>query len=682
MRIALVGNQNAGKTTLFNALTGANQKIGNWPGVTIERKEGYLKGHKDITVVDLPGVYSLSPYTSEEDVSRKFVLNEKVDLILNIIDATSLERSLYLTTQLLELDSDVLIALNMADILESNGIELNIKNLEDTFSTSVVSISARTGLNIDKLINVIAKKSYLKNSHIKIYDQKIEDLISKISNTVLANTDDNKIFRSVKIIEKDIDFNQLSNEETTEEIDTIEQEYEMDSEQLIASQRYDFITKEKSKFLIIHPYKESITDKLDRVFLNKYAAIPLFLVIIGFVYFLSVGLVGQLTSGLITAAFDGSKTLELFGNEIPFAVEGLKPILESSLSAWGAHQWAISMLNDGIITGIAAVLNFLPQIVMLFFCLTILEATGYMSRIAFFLDRVFHKIGLSGKSLIPFIVGSGCSVPGIMSSRIVEDEDERHLTILLTPFIPCSAKLPIISLITGVFFGKYAWIAAFGIYVMAVGLIMLSGYILKKFKYKGHQSTFVSELPQYKLPNMKYVGRDVYDKTYSFIKRAGTVILLCSFVVWLFASFTWDFRYVDGVNVLLDQSILAGIGNAFGWVFYIMLGGHYSWGASVSAIQGIVAKEQVISSLSVISSLNGYSGPIFSSPAFAFMNGWSAFAYMVFNLFCSPCIGAISAMKKEYGSLKYALLGIAFQTSVAWFLATLIGGIGWAITSI
>lgn len=676
MKVALVGNQNAGKTTLFNALTGSNQKIGNWPGVTIERKIGILKGSEDIEIVDLPGIYSLSPYTSEEDVSRKYVLEEKPDLILNIIDATSLERSLYLTTQLLELDCDVVIALNMEDILLRNGITINDDKLSHELGASIVSISAKTGKNIDNLINLIKSRKYRKNEQKKIYPDDIEEEIFRIS-SLLGDKYSNKRFISIKIMENDRDFGILSNSRILNECNILEQKYDMDIEQLFAAKRYDYIEAIKKKTTTYTPVKESITDKLDKLFLNKYLAIPLFILIMTFVCFISVGVVGQLTTSLIDAAFNGGTSISIFNYEIPLYVEGLTNILSNSLSSWGASPWAISLINDGMIGGISAVLNFLPQIMMLFFCLTILEATGYMTRIAFFLDRVFHKFGLSGKSLIPFIVGSGCSVPGVMASRIVEDNDEKKLTILLTPFIPCSAKLPIMALFTSYFFGSLGWLVSASMYVMAVVIILISGIILKKLVYKGHSSTFVSELPSYKLPNFKYVFRDVYDKTISFIKRAGTVILLCSIIVWVLSSFTWDYRYVDGLSVQIDQSMLAGIGNAFAWMFYPMLCGNYSWGAAVSALQGLVAKEQVISSMTVISSIGGYSEDIFSSSMFSFFNSWSAFAFMTFNLFCSPCIGAISAMRKEFGSNKEMFKAIGYQTGLAWVIATIIGCLGW-----
>lgn len=679
---ALVGNQNAGKTTLFNALTGSNQKVGNWPGVTIERKEGVIKG-TDLTIVDLPGVYSLSPYTDEEEVSRNFIFNSHPDLIINIVDATSLERSLYLTTQLLELDSDVLIALNMYDLVEKLGVHIDIDKLSQALGATIIPISAKDGSGINDLIRVIKEKSYLQNNHKNIYPHDVESLIKRIAK---ENQTDHSRFAAIKIIEEDRDFKILMNEDINKEHQSLEKEYDMDGEQLIASLRYDYIVDIKSKCIIderMTSKKESITDKLDRVFLNKWAAIPIFIFIMAMVYVLSVGLIGGLTSSFVDALFNGCETLELsfFGLDwtVNLSMDGLGPWLADSLGSIGASTWAQSLLANGLFAGVGAVCTFIPQIIILFVCLSILETTGYMSRIAFFLDRVFHKFGLSGKSLIPFIVGMGCSVPGIMSARPVEDENEKKSTIILTPFIPCSAKLPIISLFAGFFFGSLAWLVSLSFYFFAIVLILFFGFIFKKFLFRGEHSTFISELPEYKLPSAKYVSRDVWDKTIAFIKRAGTVILLCSIVVWFLSSFTWQMQFVDGVDVNISQSMLASIGNVFGWFFYVMLGGNWSWAASVTAIQGLIAKEQVISSMSVIAGVSGDSS-VFGSELFSFFTPWSAYAFITFNLFSIPCIGAISAMRSELGSTWRVVKSMAFEISIAWVIATIIGGIGWLVS--
>ena len=675
MKIALVGNQNSGKTTLFNQLTGTKQKVGNWPGVTIERKEGLIIGTK-LEIVDLPGVYSLSPYSTEEEVSRHFVMEENPDLIINIIDATSIERSLYLTTQLLELDCDVIVALNMSDILEKNGISIDTRKLSDKLGVSIVSISAKKNLGVDQLIKLIETGKYRKNPRQRIYEQDVERLIAGIEAELPTK---HKRFAAVKIIEKDREYKALITEEINQKIITLEASYAMDSEQLIADQRYQYVVRLKDESAKIAKRGETITDKLDKVFLNKYLALPIFALIMGVIYFLAVGLVGGLTIDFIGALFDGSATIDVLGREVPFSIAGLGPLIRAGLGWLGASQWAISLVVDGILGGFGAVSSFLPQLIILFLCLALLETTGYMSRIAFFLDRLFKKFGLSGKSLIPFIVGSGCSVPGIMASRTIENEEERHTTIMLTPFVPCSAKLPIIALFASYFFASYAWLITLSLYFLAIIVILVSAIILRKFMYKGTVSSYLSELPNYHTPNAVYVFRDVFDKMWSFIKKAGTVIVLCSIVVWFLASFTWNFQYVDGVLYHIENSILAGIGNALAWIFYPMLGGTWSWAATVSAIQGLIAKEQVVGSLEVIAGLEGNGASVFESESFNFFTGWSSYAFMVFNLFSAPCIAAIAAMRKELGSTKSMVKAILFQTGIAWVLATLIGVIGWVI---
>lgn len=675
MIIALVGNQNSGKTTLFNALTGTNQKVGNWPGVTIERKEGFIIG-TDIKIVDLPGIYSLSPYSAEEEISRQFVIDEKPDLIINIVDSTSLERSLYLTTQLLELDSDVVVALNMSDALERAGITIDIESLSEKLGSSIVSISAKKNTGIEDLVQIIKDKKYKKNKQSQIFDTKIEKLITEISKTLNIK---HKRFSAVKMIEKDRDYLLLLNEEQKRRVSELEQVFDMDSEQLIADQIYQYIGRCKEVCVKQVHKGETITDKLDRIFLHKYFAIPIFIIVMALVYFLSVGLVGELTIEFVEALFDGATTINIFNHEVPFNIMGLGPWVTSVLEGLGANSWSISLVVDGIIAGFGAVSSFLPQLIILFLCLALLETTGYMSRITFFLDKIFRRFGLSGKSLIPFIVGSGCSVPGILATRTLEDNDERKMTIMLTPFVPCSAKLPIIAIFSGYFFASYAWLVTFSLYLMAIIVIFLSALILKKFIYKNANSTYISELPPYHAPSAKYVFREVFDKTWAFVRNAGTIIVLCSVGVWFLASFTWGFKYIDGVSLHINQSILAGIGNGLAWIFYPMLGGTWSWGATVSAIQGLIAKEQVVGSLEVIAGLEGSAGSIFESGLFSFFNNWSAYAFMIFNLFSAPCVAAIAAMKKELGSTKTMFKAIFFQTGIAWLLATIVGVIGWIV---
>lgn len=747
MKIALIGNQNSGKTTLFNKLTGTNQKIGNWPGVTIEKKVGEIK-NTNLEIIDLPGVYSLSPYTKEEEVSRKYALEEKPDVIINIIDATSIERSLYLTTQILELDTKVIVALNMEDILEKKGIQIDEKKLQEMLKTTVVKISALKGTGIEELIEHLEKMDMLDNVHNQIYSPDIEEAIKIVS----KDCKEHKRFMGVKILEKDIIVKNLQNPETAKIIEKLETKYGTDMEEVIANERYLYIEKIKKQIVTIFHTKETITDKLDKIFLNKWAALPIFAVIMVLIYLLAVGVVGSATVDLVDGAI-GSLS-EWFGGV---------------LEGWGASNWIISLICDGIIAGVGAVLNFVPQLIILFICISLLETTGYMSRIAFFLDRIFKKFGLSGKSLIPFIVGSGCSVPGVMAARTVEDDNERRMTIMLTPFIPCSAKLPIIALFAGYFFPKNSGLVSASLYFLAIAVILISALVMKKFFFKTGSSTFISELPEYKLPSVKYVGRDVLEKTLAFIKRAGTIILICSVVVWGLISFTWKFEYIesdyktlDGYNLteianehnidftedsvavfnftedgklevsfgtlqddesyeyseyyvidgitkttieeLLDtsddrkeivvsndgelivydysltieNSILASVGNVFSWVFYPILG-ELNWAATVSAIQGLVAKEQVVSSMAIIAGFSDSvdSGElIFRSSVFAGFTGVSAYAFMVFNLFSAPCFGAIGAMRRELGTKKRMFQAVLFQTGLAWLLASLVFGLG------
>jgi ferrous iron transport protein B len=646
MKIALVGNQNSGKTTLFNLLTGMHAKIGNWPGVTIEKKTGKIKNTKH-EITDLPGIYSLSPYSIEEDISRTYVFEEKPDIIINIVDTTQLERSLYLTTQLLELDSHVIVVLNMADLLESKGIKINVKELSKKLGTPVVLVSAMKGTGVDELKKEIDKLS--KTKEIEIYDDNIEKSIKDIKKELNDNI--HQRFIAVKLLENDERFSIYSNKKIDNIRNKLSSLYDTDLEEVIATERYDFISKTR-KDVFEKSNKKTITDKLDKIFLNKWLAIPIFIVIMFLIYFLSVGVVGTFTVDLIGEWF-----------------ESLGEVTSDWLIGLGASSWVVSLIVDGILAGVGAVLGFVPQLIILFICISILETTGYMSRIALFLDKIFRRIGLSGKSLIPFIVGSGCSVPGIMGARIIENQDEREMTTILTPFIPCSAKLPIISLFSGYFFGKNSGIISFSLYLLAIIIIIITALLLKKFIYKNTSSTYISELPEYKLPSIKYVSKDVFDKVTAFIKRAGTIILLCSIAIWFLLSFNFKMEY--GVEV--EDSILAKVGDKISFVFEPMLG-EKSWGATVSAIQGLVAKEQVVSSMSIIAGFGeeGEAADIFSKTStFGFLTAISAYAFMIFNLFSAPCFGAIGAMARELGSKKKMLLAVLFQTAYAWLIATI-----------
>lgn len=691
MIIGLVGNQNAGKTTLFNALTGQNATIGNWPGVTIERKEGYIKGSEDLLLVDTPGVYSLSPYTSEEKVTRSFCLDSAPNLIINIVDATAMERSLYLTTQLMELDCDVIVAMNMADILEKKGIAIDFKKLEEELGVSVVRISAKTGEGIDNLISLIKERKYKKNPKKQIFAPDVEKELLHLQNDLYNELEDKKELRfsAVKLFENDPYYQALSNESTRKEVSELEKTYDMDREQIIADQRYQYVTKLKQNCCIEKAMPESTTDKLDKIVLNKYLALPIFLLVIGLMYFLSVGVVGSITSDFIDALFNGSTTIDIFFHEVPFEIEGLGPLLGNAIENAGGSVWASDLLANGIIGGISTVLSFIPQLITLFVCLSVLEATGYMSRIAFFLDALFKKFGLSGKSIIPFIVGTGCSVPGIMTARTVENQKEKEMTAMLVPFVPCNAKLPIMSLLAGVIFPKAGWLVTFFCYLFSLVIILLASIVLKKFFFKKGSDSFISELPEYKLPNAYYVYRDARDKTLDFLERAGTTIFLCTFLVWFFTRFTWRFEYVgpkdsfaniDSMNI--SASILASIGKGLAYIFIPAFGGHYSWGLTVSALQGLIAKEQVVSSLSVIA--GGGNNILASSSPFAFLSTMDAngiltsLSFLCFNLFSIPCISAVSTLRRELGSTKKLVFTMSMELLIAYVISTIIGTIGWA----
>lgn len=657
MKIALIGNQNSGKTSLFNVLTGMNQKIGNWPGVTIEKKEGTIKGTKH-EVIDLPGIYSLSPYSIEENISKDFIFDENPDIIINVVDSTNLERNLYLTTQVLETNCKVIVALNMSDLLEEKGIEIDDKKLSKKLNTPVYKISALTKEGIDDLLKEIDKPIIKRKENVHIFDKKIETAITEIEKKI---EDKHKRFTAIKLLEKDYRF-----KEEDKKIKLIrkktEKDYDTDLEEIIATERYDFIEKVKSDICTEKKNKTTISDKLDKIFLNKFLSFPIFIIIMFLIYFLSVGVVG-------------TYTVDLVGE----MVENISEFTNNLMINCNVSEWLISLVCDGIIAGVGAILSFVPQLIILFLCISVLETTGYMSRISLLLDKIFRKIGLSGKSLIPFIVGSGCSVPGIMGTRIIENPDEREMTTILTPFIPCSAKLPIIALFSGSFFKENSGLVSASLYFLAIIVIIISALVMKKFIYKNSNSTFVYELPEYKLPSIKYTIRDVYEKILAFIKRAGTVILMCSIVIWFLLSFSFSLEY--GVDI--ENSILAVIGNKLSFIFYPILGEN-SWGATVSAIQGLVAKEQVISSMSIIAGFSEeVSGTeLFNSSIFSFFTPASAYAFMVFNLFSAPCFGAIGAMKKELGSTKRLLIAISFQTFVAWLLASFIHIIGMLIMGV
>ena len=646
MRVALVGNQNCGKTSLFNKLTGGNQKIGNWPGVTVDRKEGVIMG-TDIEIIDLPGVYSLSPYTDEENITRNYLLDAKPDVVVNVVDSTILERSLYLTTQIMDLGVPIVLALNMVDLLQKKKCDVNEKQLSLELGVDAVKVSARTGCGVSELIDALKNQ---KTQNVQKYPKKYPEIIEKL----LINARNHiKTENSFAIIEKildasDKDANIVYSRQVLEKL------YGKDLEQNFIELRYKYIEKIKDKCFIGDKVQESTSNIFDKVLLNKYLAIPIFLLVMSSMYFLSVGVVGRFASDWLNVQF---------------------AIFLQRLKVWfselGVSAWLVSLLVGGILTGVTSVLSFLPQLVIIFLCISLLESSGYMSRVVFIFDKLFYRLGLSGKSLISFIVGSGCSVPAISATRTIEQEQEKQKTILLSPFIPCSAKLPIISLFVGEFFSDCTGFVTMSLYFLAGLIIVLSAIVLNKFFFKTKNFSFVSELPDYKLPSVKYTLRDVSDRCKDFILRAGTIIVLCSIVIWCLSSFSLNFRFCDNIS----ESILAKLGNIFSWFFYPIIG-EFNWAVTVSAIQGLIAKEQVVSSMSIIASLSGGVNGIFTKGLFANFNAVSAYAFVVFNLFSAPCLASIGAMKNELKSTKKALFAVCFQIAVAWIVSSLIFQVG------
>lgn len=649
MRIALIGNQNSGKTSLFNLLTGTNQKVGNWPGVTIERKSGILRT-TTYEIIDLPGIYSLSPFSPEEEIVRRFLIEEKIDLIINIVDSTAIERSLYLTTQLYDFNIPMVIALNMTDLAFEQGIRINHELLSKLLGVPIIPISALKRTGIKELIQLIKAGNFSTSNYPVIYQGELLSKIQRVEENILMRE---RRFLAIKLLENDESLPIRIELDTSKERLALTKNYESDIPQVVADQRYEFIEKVRDKTVSSRENPRTLTDKIDRIILNKYLAIPLFVLIMFSVYFLSAGPVGQALAGLIEDLF-----------------AWISVHFTTFLQNVGASPWAVSLMIDGILTGVGAVLSFVPQLLILFLLIAFLEASGYMSRIAFFFDRVFRKVGLSGKALIPFIIGSGCSVPAIMATRTINDENERRLTILLTPFIPCSAKLPIITLFAGYFFKDNYGLVSASLYFLAIFVILMTALVMKRLLYKGGYSPFIQELPTYKAPNLHYVLKTTWEKTSAFITRAGSIIFLASIFIWILLSFNWTFTY----GVPIEESILSDIGRLFSWVFYPFLGVN-SWAAAVSIIQGLIAKEQVITSLSIIAGLSGEGSnatTIFNSPVFAFFTPASAYAFMAFNLFSAPCFGAIGAMHKEFGSSRKMLKAVLIQTAVAFLIATLI----------
>lgn len=671
LKIALVGNPNSGKTTLFNSLTGNNQHIGNWPGVTVEKKEGYLRTNKDITIIDLPGIYSLSPYSLEEVISRDYILKEKPDVIINIIDGSNLERNLYLTTQLIETGVPIVIAINMMDVIAKNKDVIKSDLIGKMFNLPVIEITALKSQGNDDLINAALDlvKSGYGYRPILWYSEAIETIITEISSSIKDLVAKEKLrWYAIKIFEKDervleeIKINPETQAQFMAKIETLEKSEDDDSEALIAKERYGFINRFIAKVYLKNKIKtSSISYKIDKVLTNKYLGLPIFVLIIFLVYYLSISTVG----GLLTD----------FVNDTIFGANGLPALVTSWLSSINAWPWLIGVIVDGIIGGVGAVLGFLPQMFVLFLLLGILEESGYMARIAFILDKIFRRFGLSGKAFFPMLMSTGCGVPGIMAARTIEEENNRKVMIMTTTFMPCGAKLPIIALIAGAMFrgSSIQWLIAPSAYLLGIGMIIISSIILKKFKgFAGKAAPFIMELPDYHVPTVKGLAFLVYHKLKSFVKKAGTIILLASVIVWFLSSFSWSFSLVENTN----QSILAGIGKIFAFIFSPL--GWGDWKATVATFTGLIAKENVVSTFGVLYGFaevteNGAEIWTLLSTDFTAL---SSYSFLVFNLICAPCIAAIATIKREMGNKKWTWFAIGFQTLLAYVISLIIFQIG------
>ncbi|MCI5512180.1 MAG: ferrous iron transport protein B [Oliverpabstia sp.] len=679
VKIALAGNPNSGKTTLFNALTGSNQFVGNWPGVTVEKKEGKIKGYttkgEEAILVDLPGIYSLSPYTLEEVVSRNFLIGEKPDAIINIIDGTNLERNLYLTTQLTELGIPVIIAVNMMDLVRKNGEELNIDRLSKDTGCKVVEISALKGEGIDQLIQraVAIAKSRKNIQPAHKFDGCVEHAIAHIEEAISGRVDKNmERWYAVKLFERDEKVQESLNLEKAlldhieEDIVSCEKEMEDDAESIITGERYNYIGS-----IIEDCYKKrvkkqmSVSDKIDSIVTNRFLALPIFAVVMFIVYYVSVTTVGTILTDWTNDT--------LFG-------EWIIPAAQTGLEAIGCADWLTGLLVDGIVSGVGAVLGFVPQMLVLFLFLAFLEGCGYMARIAFIMDRIFRKFGLSGKSFIPMLIGTGCGVPGVMASRTIENDRDRKMTIMTTTFIPCGAKLPIIALIAGALFDGAAWVAP-SAYFVGIAAIICSGIILKKTKmFAGDPAPFVMELPAYHLPTVENVLRSTWERGWSFIKKAGTIILLSTIFVWFAQSFGVEggsFGMVED----MDNSILAAIGSGIAWIFTPL--GWGNWKAAVAAITGLVAKENVVGTFGILYGFGEVAedgAEIWGSLAGS-MTAVAAYSFLIFNLLCAPCFAAMGAIKREMNNAKWFWFAIGYQTILAYTASLCVYQIGTLITT-
>ena len=674
VKIALAGNPNCGKTTLFNALTGSNQFVGNWPGVTVEKKEGKLKGHKDVVIMDLPGIYSLSPYTLEEVVARNYLIAERPDAILNIVDGTNIERNLYLSTQLMELGIPVIMAVNMMDVVEKSGEKIHTDKLSQKLGCEVVEISALKGTGIKEAAEKAVKLAESRKSAVVAHEfsKDAEDIISEVEAKIIGMPEEQKRFFAIKLLEKDDKINEMMTNvpDVSAEIKEMEDKFDDDTESVITNERYVYISSIIGE-CVTKNTKEKLTtsDKIDRIVTNRWAALPIFAVVMTIVYLVSVTTVGAFVT-------DWTNDV-LFGEIIP-------PAIESGLNAIGCADWLQGLILDGIVAGVGAVLGFVPQMLVLFIFLAFLESCGYMARVAFIMDRIFRKFGLSGKSFIPMLIGSGCGVPGVMASRTIENDRDRKMTIMTTTFVPCGAKLPIIAMIAGAFFGNSGWVAT-SAYFVGIAAIICSGIILKKTKmFAGDPAPFVMELPAYHWPTVSNVLRSMWERGWAFIKKAGTIILLSTIVLWFLMSFGWEsgsFGMVEELN----NSILASIGSTIAWIF-APLGWTQAgegWKMAVAAVTGLIAKENVVATFGM---LYGFAevaedgAEIWGNLAAA-MTPIAAYGFLVFNLLCAPCFAAMGAIKREMNNAKWFWFAIGYQCGLAYVVSLCIYQIGTLITT-
>ncbi len=684
IKIALAGNPNCGKTTLFNALTGANQYVGNWPGVTVEKKEGKLKKNSDVTLTDLPGIYSLSPYTLEEVVARKYLLDESPDAILNIIDGTNIERNLYLTTQLTELGIPVVCAINMMDIVRKNGDIIDINTLSKFIGCRVVEISALKGTGIEEAAEAAIEEAERGKKIPKhIFSGNVEHALAHIEEAAVHHLPEEiQRWYSVKIFERDskvleeLKLDKSVLEHIENDIRFVEAEMDDDAESIITNERYVYITN-----FIKKCYKKknagrlTVSDKIDMIATNRFLALPFFAFVMWVVYTLSIGTVGEWATTFMNDGLFGSfKELdpEFFGaaflsrfNSVP---ELLDMVLINAEGIPVVAPWLYSLIMDGIVGGVGAVLGFVPQMLVLFFLLSILEDCGYMSRVAFIMDRIFHRFGLSGKSFIPLLVASGCSVPGIMASRTIENERDRRITIMTTAFVPCGAKMPIVGLVAAAVFGNSAWVAT-AAYFIGIASVIISGIILKKCKSLASEpSPFVMELPAYHMPQASNVFRTTGERGWSFVKRAGTVIFAASVVIWSLdnLSFEGGFHYITGD----EPSVLGLIGSVVAKLFVPL--GFGTWQTAVATILGLVAKEEIVG---VFGTLSQMSNEVIFNEFFG-GNALSAFSFMIFNLLCAPCFAAMGAIKREMNSGKWTAAAIGYMTAFAYAVSYMIYQLG------